>query len=135
MQYLLHLFFTENILTGFNLILDLRETAEQEIVGSRQDLESLLGRPVRLFCFPYGEFTDGLLARARKAGYERVYSISPKLALLSSDEYVTGRVPVHAHDWLLEFRLKLLGAYRWQPWASTIKKRIRSWLPRGDGSQ
>jgi peptidoglycan/xylan/chitin deacetylase (PgdA/CDA1 family) len=98
--------------------------ARQELVESRTKLEEATGRPVRLFSFPYGASNERLIARCRDAGYTRVFTILPRLGLREPDEYVTGRVVVDPTDWPLEFRLKLVGAYRWLPQVFRWKRRF-----------
>lgn len=44
--------------------------ARAEIAGSREDLEQVLGVPVRSFCYPYGEYRDEHVEMARSAGFE-----------------------------------------------------------------
>ena len=83
-----------------------------------------MSREIRLFSFPYGAENDRLVDLCREAGYERVFTILPRLALLDPQEYVTGRVVVDPTDWPLEFRLKLLGAYRWLPRAFAWKRKL-----------
>jgi len=102
------------------------EEARQEIAGSRAKLENLLGSEVKFFSFPYGAFNEKLIAMCRDAGYERVFTTLPLLAFKNPQEFVTGRVSVEPTDWPLEFRLKLLGAYRWLPLAFALKRRILS---------
>jgi peptidoglycan/xylan/chitin deacetylase (PgdA/CDA1 family) len=98
--------------------------AREELVGSRTKLEELTGRKVRLFSFPYGASNERLVGQCREAGYDRVFTILPTLGLDRSDEFVTGRVVVDPTDWPLEFRFKILGAYRWLPWAFRWKRRF-----------
>ena len=98
--------------------------ARQEIDESRSKLQSLIRREVRLFSFPYGATNERLIAQCREAGYKRVFTILPRLALSSPDEFVTGRVVVDPTDWPLEFRLKVLGAYRWLPRAFRWKRKF-----------
>lgn len=100
------------------------EKARRELSESRSVLEAVLGREVRLFSFPHGEHNRALVEWARDAGYVRVFTIDPALAFSSSREFVTGRVSVEATDWPFEFRLKLLGAYSWLPWASSLKRKL-----------
>jgi peptidoglycan/xylan/chitin deacetylase (PgdA/CDA1 family) len=99
--------------------------AEVEIFKSKSDLENILGEEIKFLSFPYGVFSQGNINCARRAGYQRIFSIQPTLAFLHPDEYVAGRVRVDPKDWSLEFRLKILGAYRWLPAASYIKRKIR----------
>jgi len=102
----------------------------QELRGSREKLEKMVNREVRLFSFPYGAFDQRVIERCREARYDRVFSALPVLAFTEPQEFVTGRVGVSPTDWPIEFRLKLAGAYRWLPYAYTLKRKIRSVLSR-----
>ena len=42
---------------------------EDEVSGSRRELEDLLGEPVVTFCYPYGFYNEETKEEARKAGY------------------------------------------------------------------
>jgi len=84
-----------------------------ELSESKAVLENVLGEPVRLFSFPHGKCDARLVQMAKSAGYERVFTIEPGFALRHADELVSSRVSVAVDDWPLEFRLKVLGAYRW----------------------
>ena len=88
-------------------------TADREFLDSKRELEALLERPVELFSFPHGACDEHLARQARKSGYRRVFTIEPERIDPSSSMLVVGRVAVEPDDWPIEFRLKLLGAYRW----------------------
>lgn len=103
------------------------EDASRELVASREQLSKIVGAPIRLFCFPYGECNEELIDLARRAGYERVFTGMPYLA--RPQEFVLGRVRVDPSDWLLEFHLKLMGAYRWLPAAILLKGKLAARLP------
>ncbi len=103
--------------------------ARQEMRWSKDCLEKILGKRVATFSFPHGVFKESHVNLAREAGYERVFSIAPVPAC--SGEYVTGRVSVDPGDWHVEFRLKLLGAYRWLPLASLLKSRFLNGMGTG----
>jgi peptidoglycan/xylan/chitin deacetylase (PgdA/CDA1 family) len=115
--------------------------AYQEIVESRKQLEKMLDRPIELFSFPFGGFTPALVDICREAGYRRVFTTLPTLALNSPQEFVVGRVRADTTEWPLETRLKIAGAYRWLPLAFKLKWKFLSnrvfmmgsgkWLPRG----
>jgi peptidoglycan/xylan/chitin deacetylase (PgdA/CDA1 family) len=52
-------------------------TLRDEIAGSKQDLEALLGRSVRYFAFPYGtarQLTAPAIQVCREAGFEAICS-------------------------------------------------------------
>ena len=100
--------------------------ARREISDSRAELQRILNMDVSLFSFPYGEFNSRLIQLCRDAGYERVFTTLPILAFCGPDEFVSGRVTVEPTDWPIEFRLKILGAYRWLPLAIALKRKLRS---------
>lgn len=111
---------THPLLPGMN-----ETDARRELGESRRILESLAGRRVDLFSFPYGGFTAELVGWCAEAGYARVFTTQPVYAFADDREFVTGRVPVSPHDSRLEFRLKLLGAYRWLPRGVAVKRQVR----------
>jgi peptidoglycan/xylan/chitin deacetylase (PgdA/CDA1 family) len=90
-----------------------QEEAEYELSRSRRDLEAILGRPIGMFSFPHGAHNSRLTELARQAGYRRVFTVEPELAFEKNGDFETGRVEADPCDWAIEFRLKLLGAYRW----------------------
>jgi peptidoglycan/xylan/chitin deacetylase (PgdA/CDA1 family) len=98
--------------------------AERELRLSKAHLEEMLKRPIKIFSFPYGAFDKNLVSLCENAGYERVFTTLPLLAFRTPSEFVTGRVGVEPTDWNLEFYLKLMGAYRWLPYAFSIKRLI-----------
>lgn len=102
------------------------EEARRELYVSRMNLEQLLERRITLFSFPFGSFNRRLVDWCRDAGYERVFTTLPEDAFGKPAGFVAGRVLADPTDSLLEFRLKLLGAYRWLPCAFTFKRWILS---------
>jgi len=100
------------------------EQATLEIGESRKRLSGMLSREITLFSFPYGAFNQRLLDICHAAGYRRVFTILPRLAFRSPQEFATDRVKADPTDWPLEFRLKLLGAYRWLPYGFSAKRKL-----------
>ena len=90
-----------------------QKQAAMELRESKARLESILGREVASFSFPHGACTDRDIELARSAGYHRLFTISPEAPATLDQSFVLGRVAVSPDDWDLEFRLKILGAYRW----------------------
>lgn len=45
------------------------QAVEEELVGSRMELEDMLGRSIETFCYPYGRYSPSSPEIARKAGY------------------------------------------------------------------
>ncbi len=102
------------------------EEAKRELHDSRSALETCFRRKITTFSFPYGEFTPNQALWSQEAGYERSFTTIPQIAFRTTDEYLTGRVATDPSDWDVEFRLKLMGAYRWLPVAMYWKHRIRT---------
>jgi peptidoglycan/xylan/chitin deacetylase (PgdA/CDA1 family) len=101
-----------------------KNSATDEMVGSRKDLEILLGKPINFLAFPYGEYDDQILELSRQAGYQRVFSALPHRN--KKDDFLWGRIDTTPHDWLVEFKLKAAGAYRWLPWADFLKRKAKT---------
>lgn len=100
----------------------------EELASSRAKLEKLLQSEVKAFALPYGAYNDTVLRICRESGYERVFTGLPLFAFETPGEFLTGRAVVGLTDWPVEFRLKAAGAYRWLPWAYSLKRRIKSTL-------
>lgn len=114
--------------THSNLLLLDTESAKIEITKSKKDLESILDSKVTLLSFPYGGHNTAHIELAREAGYKMAFTILPALVNSGSNNFVIGRVRVDPLDWRIEYRLKLLGAYRWLPKAFFIKQKFSSWF-------
>ena len=97
--------------------------ARAELVESKSTLERILGSEVTLFSFPHGAHNELMVRQAREAGYRRVFIIEPRAAFRLADEFVIGRTLADPTDRVPEFRLKLLGAYRWLAPVSAWKAR------------
>jgi len=95
-----------------------------ELQESKSTLERLLGRKVELFSFPYGSFNRELLAQVRSTGYTRVFGIESGISSFSESEFVCERVKVDPSDTLLEFHLKITGAYSWLSAALRTKSQL-----------
>jgi peptidoglycan/xylan/chitin deacetylase (PgdA/CDA1 family) len=90
------------------------DDARRELVQSRADLEANAGSQVDVFSFPHGAHNPALLREAQQAGYKHVFTVEPTLVECGSTTFTIGRVGVDPHDWPIEFRLKIVGAYRWR---------------------
>ena len=111
-----------------NLTLMNEEMAERELVESKRILEKILGYPIIYFAFPYGRYNQNVINYSKKAGYKRIFSIWPEMAMMGSDEYLIGRVDVSTEDWPFEFMLKSLGAYRWLATVYELKRKLYNYL-------
>lgn len=101
------------------------QEARAELYNSRVALMQMLKRNIVAFSFPYGEFTPRLVEWCYDAGYKQVFTTLPGNRFCSAhDEFLIGRTAVDPADWTIEFRLKLMGAYRWLPFAISCKRKI-----------
>lgn len=106
--------------------------AEQEFRQSKADLEGILKREVDYLSFPYGRFSSGHVALAKKIGYREVFAAQgPCVDGGTECCQAVARIRVDPFTWPIEFRLKVLGAYRWLHTATSAKRRIRSMLRAG----
>jgi peptidoglycan/xylan/chitin deacetylase (PgdA/CDA1 family) len=100
----------------------------REIVDSKKKLEKLLHKQITLISVPYGTFNKKYVKLFKAAGYQRVFLDTPTFPTTEINLYIMGRTVVSSEDWLIEFRLKLLGAYQWLPYAISIKNKLRGWF-------
>lgn len=114
--------------THKNLNLVTEDEAREELLRSKRDLERITSRDVNLVYVPYGVCNSSHLGMARAMGYKRVFCNSPRMALRKKDEFVCGSVWADPTDWPLEFKLKILGAYSWLPFAIQLKRSLWSLL-------
>jgi peptidoglycan/xylan/chitin deacetylase (PgdA/CDA1 family) len=87
------------------------EELDEELAGSRADLEALLGRPVSTFCYPYGRVDARARERARAAGYLAAAGIHGVSGARRGDPWALARMIVNPGDSLFELRLKASGLY------------------------
>lgn len=84
-----------------------REVAEVEIAESRRILEKKLGRPVRLFAYPYGHYNNHVEGQVARAGYRAAFSVKRGLNTLRTSRFALNRVTISGNDNLLMFALKV----------------------------
>ena len=92
---------------------------------SKATLEAIVGREVRGLSFPTEAYSSRELRLATEMGYQFCFDSTPQSVVSGMRGGIIGRVSVQPTDWKIEFRLKILGAYRWVRWASNAKKRLR----------
>jgi peptidoglycan/xylan/chitin deacetylase (PgdA/CDA1 family) len=102
------------------------EEASTELRQSKSTLEAWVGQEVDLFAFPHGEYNAAATCSALQEGYRRLFGLSYNIIRDSLTDPVISRFDADPSDWILEFKLKLFGAYRWLPIVFRIKKRLVS---------
>lgn len=89
------------------------EEAEEELAGSRAELEAKLGRPVYAIAYPNGDSTERDRRLARRAGYTCGLTTDPGFAGPSSDLFRLPRFVVEDDASLAELEVSASGAWGW----------------------
>ncbi|MBU1664371.1 MAG: polysaccharide deacetylase family protein [Gammaproteobacteria bacterium] len=80
---------------------------ENEIAGSKAELEDLLGQEVAYFAYPFGQYTQAGRDMAEKAGYRAACSTRSGFNNSEVDRYQLRRIEVFGTDTLWRFQQKL----------------------------
>jgi len=82
------------------------EEARREITDSKKMLEDLSGRPVRHFCYPYGDWNEAVRDMVQEAGYETATSTITGINEGKTDSFVLRRfLARHERPWLAALRI------------------------------
>lgn len=81
--------------------------SEVEVREARRTLEAELGRPVRLFAYPYGRENALVQRQVAAAGYVAAFSVRPGLNTLRTARFTLKRIAVTRDDSLLLFALQV----------------------------
>jgi len=84
---------------------------QTELVGSKADLEALMGAPVIQFCYPYGDLDARVADAVRSAGYDAATTVNRGRARPGDDLMLLRRVLISGSNMLYLFMLKLLTKY------------------------
>ncbi len=96
------------------LLSALNETQiEEEMAGSKKDLETLFNRQVRYLAYPSGDLDERVLRIAEASGYHLAFTTAPKkLKGLPEGDFAITRVKIsRTSDWLPLFWVKVSGIY------------------------
>ena len=83
------------------------DEATREIVASKLELESMLGREVQHFAYPYGLFSDTVREMVVGAGYRSACSTRSGFNRAGDDPFLIRRIDVAGTDRPWQFRQKL----------------------------
>lgn len=82
---------------------------ENEIIGSKNDLEKILNKKIDTICWPHGDFNPEAVEIARKAGYKKIHYVTTKKrgVLPSADHFVRmGMRPILNNRFLTNLKLR-----------------------------
>jgi peptidoglycan/xylan/chitin deacetylase (PgdA/CDA1 family) len=92
-------------------------TARQEISESKIKLESALGKPVRLFAYPYGEYNAATASDVKKAGFDAGFACDRAPQDHLTDRFALRRVVVFPRNSVWEILWKVQRGYpAYQDW-------------------
>lgn len=80
------------------------EHLEEEVRGSREILEEVIGEEVEGFCYPFGSIDENAVRAARRAGYEYACAVSETV---EKSAYDIPRIPLAERDNAFRFSLKM----------------------------
>ncbi len=69
-----------------------KDRLETEVLGSKQKLESLIGRPVKAFAYPYGRSDSEITRAVKQAGYQTAVSQQAGSISKKSDPFLLPRI-------------------------------------------
>ena len=84
---------------------------QDEVAGSKAELEARLSGPITQFCYPYGDHDDRVVQAVRQAGFAAATTTQRGRVQADEDLMRLRRVLVGGHNWLHLFAIKLLTAY------------------------
>jgi len=79
------------------------ENRELEIVGSRQDLERSLGRPIRTFAYPFGDYDADIASAVQRAGFHAACCSRSGVNDPATPHFELRRVEIRGTDSLFRF--------------------------------
>ena len=85
-----------------------KERQAQEILDCRRTLSDLLGKPIRYFAYPGGEYNVDTIDSVRSAGIEAAFAVIPKHLLDEGSPYEIERIGIYSRS-LLKLQMKAMG--------------------------
>lgn len=71
--------------------------AQRQILESKKLLEKELGKEVRYFCYPYGDFNRNVVEMVKESGYQAAISSEQGLVQSNMDPYLLKRLRINGH--------------------------------------
>jgi peptidoglycan/xylan/chitin deacetylase (PgdA/CDA1 family) len=78
---------------------------KHELVDSRDEIETEIGRPCRFLAYPYGDHDARVRAAARRAGYIAAYTL--RAGWPGADRFALPRVDIYRRDGMSRFAVKV----------------------------
>ena len=81
---------------------------DQELTGSRSDLQDVLGERIDCLAYPYGKFDDRTVEAARASGYRAAFSTRPGFNRVGVHPYCIRRLEVYGTDSASALKRKMM---------------------------
>ncbi|MBF0566140.1 MAG: polysaccharide deacetylase family protein, partial [Nitrospirae bacterium] len=82
-----------------------------EIAGSKEDIESRLGKSADVLCYPFGDYNESVIHAVRSAGYNAAVTTQRGLVEPGANPYLIKRVPIKGKTKPLSFIVKVCTDY------------------------
>ena len=86
-----------------------RKQAEREIIESKKIIEDKIGKEIKFFCYPYGDFNSEIIEIVKKTGYKGAVVVRKKGMKIT--KFTLPRVGIYAHNNNLIYRAKIWREY------------------------
>lgn len=98
-----------------------RETLENELRGSREDLESLLDIRVPYIAYPYGRHNDNVINAVKQAGYSAGFCVKPGFNRHDVDRFAIRRMDIYGTDTPTQLLRKATYGINKGTWRESLK--------------
>jgi peptidoglycan/xylan/chitin deacetylase (PgdA/CDA1 family) len=82
------------------------ENLRTEVEESKKIIEDKTGREVDYFCYPYGDFSEGVIEAVQRAGYRGAFVTPGAKKSVKKSSYTLSRTGVYGHNGFTAFRIK-----------------------------
>lgn len=103
--------FGSHTLTHPHLTQISHEKAKEEISISKKIIEDKIGKKVKFFCYPYGEFDERIIDFVKSSGYEGAVITPKKYSKFQITEFTMKRVGIYGHNSFFIFKIKICKEY------------------------
>lgn len=84
-----------------------RDMQAHEILGGKRVLSNLVGKPIRYFAYPSGEYNCETIELVKAADFDAAFAVTPK-HLDAEAQFELGRVGIYSHS-LIKLGMKAMG--------------------------
>lgn len=85
--------------------------AKEEIFNSKKMIEDKIGKEVKFFCYPYGEFSKEIVEIVKESGYKAAFVTFKRGLKVKESEFTVRRIGIYGHNNFLIFKLKIWKEY------------------------